>query len=45
MNAAASSCRTWINRIFSWRVRKRFHDAVDAVTGQAENRVDAPIPQ
>ena len=45
MNAAASSWWTRTNRIRSWWRRSAFDDPVDAVAGQPEDGVDAPVDQ
>ena len=42
MSAADSSCRTWMKRSCPCALADRLHEAIDAVSGHAEDGVDAP---
>ena len=45
MNAAISSCRTWIKSILSWSAVKRAHDPIDAIARKSKDAFDAPFQQ
>lgn len=45
MNAAISSCRTWIKPIFLGSAVQRTHHSVNAVAWKSKDAFDAPLGQ